>query len=156
MFHCLSDVFVLFPATSLVCSPPFEHANTLGDTIMATSKTILCVDDHQDVRDAVRMVLESVGYTVEEAASGKEGLEKFEAVNPDFVLVDMMMESIDAGINLAQAIRQKCSDVPVYMLSSATEQLRDQVDPAQLGLNGTFQKPLKPAHLVSCVQRILG
>ena len=120
-----------------------------------TTKTILCVDDEKDIRDALRMILESANYTVEEAASGKEGLARFEAVSPDFVLVDMMMESIDAGIDLARAIKARNSAIPVYMLSSMAEGLRDQVDTSTLGLNGSLQKPVNAADLLSCVERAL-
>ena len=65
-------------------------------------QVVLCVDDEQDILDGLRMVLEAEGYLVETASNGKEGLRVFSEVAPDLVLVDMMMETYDAGLNLAR------------------------------------------------------
>ena len=115
---------------------------------------IPCVDDEEDVRDGLRLVLESQDYIVEEAANGPEGLEVFGKVAPDFVLVDMMMERVDAGIKLAQGIKKQAS-VPVYMLSSMSDGLQGQTDPKALGLDGALQKPVDPEVLISVVKRAL-
>lgn len=116
---------------------------------------VLCVDDEQDVRDGLRMVLETAGYVFEEAATGEEGLDKCEEVKPDFVLADMMMESIDAGLNMAKAIRGK-TDVPIYLLSSMGDGLNEQVNPAEFGLDGALQKPVDPVVLLGILKQRLG
>ncbi len=116
---------------------------------------VLCVDDEADVRDGLRMILETAGYVVEEAASGDEGLEKCEEVKPDFVLADMMMESIDAGLNMAKAIKEK-TGVPVYLLSSMGDSLSEQIDPSSYGLDGALQKPVEPEVLLGILKQRLG
>ena len=116
---------------------------------------VLCVDDEPDVRDGLRMILETAGYVVEEAASGDEGLEKCEEVKPDFVLADMMMESIDAGLNMAKAIKEKAG-VPVYLLSSMGDRLSEQIDPSSYGLDGALQKPVEPEVLLGILKQRLG
>lgn len=116
---------------------------------------VLCVDDERDVRDGLRMILETAGYVVEEAASGEGGLEKCEEVKPDFVLADMMMESIDAGLSMAVAIKKKAG-VPVYLLSSLGDSLSEQTDPSSYGLDGALQKPVEPEVLLGILKQRLG
>ena len=66
---------------------------------------ILCIDDEQDILDALRMVLEKNSYIMAEALSAEEGLKVYKAEKPDFLLVDLMMEEVDAGRNF---VRDDC------------------------------------------------
>jgi DNA-binding response OmpR family regulator len=104
---------------------------------------VLVVDDDQDVIDGITVVLEANGYLVESARSGKAGMAKFKECKPDLVLVDMMMESMSAGLDLALAIKG-AGNQPVFMLSSAADALSQVVDARTQGLDGTLQKPLSP------------
>ncbi len=115
---------------------------------------VLSVDDEQDVLDGLRMILEANDYVVVEAGSAEEGLKKYEESNPDLVLVDMMMETMDAGLNLAKTLKTRGS-APVYLLSSMAEGLTGQIGPTEIGLDGTFQKPVDPDALISCLKRAL-
>ena len=54
-------------------------------------KTILIVDDDQDVRESVKMILESNGYNVETAVDGDDCLKKLVKMEPDLILLDIMM-----------------------------------------------------------------
>jgi CheY-like chemotaxis protein len=66
---------------------------------------ILCVDDDPDVLASLRVVLESDGYVVETARSGKEGLSEFERKKPDLVILDLKMGDVDAGTRLVRELR---------------------------------------------------
>ena len=112
---------------------------------------VLTVDDDQDVITGVTMVLEANGYIVESALSGKAGLAKYVECDPDFVLIDMMMESITAGIDLAVALKA-LGKKPVYMLSSMADGLTQLADPSSQGLDGTLQKPLDPEVLLDILR----
>ncbi len=116
---------------------------------------ILCVDDEQDIRDGLRMILESSGYHVVEAATGAAGVDKYTETNPDFVIVDMMMESADAGLELARKLKNM-GNAPVYLLSSMTHALSDQASPEAFGLDGAIQKPVKPEMLLRTIKARLG
>lgn len=115
---------------------------------------ILCVDDEQDIRDSLRMILEASGYVVAEAATGAAGVDKYTETKPDLVIVDMMMESADAGLKLAQKLKSM-GDAPVYLLSSMTHALSDQIDPQSFGLNGAIQKPVDPDMLLRTIKQEL-
>lgn len=103
---------------------------------------ILYVDDDQDMLDSLRMVLEAHGYVMEEALTGEDGLRKYKTCKPDFVIVDMMMEEVDSGVNLVKELLGLQNDKPVYMLSSIGDPLMQNIDYNELGLTGVFQKPV--------------
>ena len=112
---------------------------------------VLTVDDDQDVIDGVTMILEANGYIVESAMNGKAGLAKYMESDPDFVLVDMMMESVSAGMDLAMALKA-LGKKPVYMLSSMSDGLTQIADPSSQGLDGALQKPLDPDVLLDILR----
>lgn len=64
-------------------------------------KTILVVDDEQDITDAVSDILEIEGYSVMRAVNGQEALERISQQRPDLILLDMMMPVMDGRETLA-------------------------------------------------------
>jgi DNA-binding response OmpR family regulator len=113
---------------------------------------ILYIDDDQDYLDAVRVILESGGYVMVEARSAQEGLKVFKAAEPDLVIVDLMMEEIDAGTRFVTDLRAIGGEVPIYMLSSVGDNLHLATDYTALGLAGIFQKPLSADTLVAVLK----
>jgi len=105
---------------------------------------ILCVDDDPDFLDSLRLILESKNYIMESAASAEEGLRKYKAVKPDLILVDLMMEEVDAGINFVKELKALGPTPPIYMLSSVGDGLSASTDYSSLGLSGVLQKPISP------------
>jgi DNA-binding response OmpR family regulator len=116
------------------------------------TKTILIVDDDPDVRAIIRLILESAGFLVGEAATGEEGLKAARRINPDAILLDLMMETIDAGRNVSTELRRAGFTAPVYLLSSAGDTVRDNIHPEDLGLAGIFQKPIDPQILLTTLK----
>lgn len=119
-------------------------------------KTILTIDDDPDVRAAMRVVLEAEGFAVGEASTGEEGLKIVERIQPDVVIIDLMMENVDSGSTMAQKLKESDYDGLVYMLSSAGDTVRYNVDARELGLAGIFQKPIDPKTLVMTLKAKLG
>ena len=113
---------------------------------------ILCIDDDQDVLLSQKIVLEARGYIVVTALDAKQGLPAFEENKPDAVIVDLMMEEVDAGTTLVRQIQEINKDVPIFMLSSTGDYLHGTLDTAGLGLAGVFQKPLNPNILLGLLQ----
>ena len=113
---------------------------------------ILCIDDDEDVLFSLRTVLEKNGYIMEQAFSAEEGLKVYKNVNPDFVIVDLMMESVDAGKNLVKEFKLIGNTAPIYMLSSVGDSLASNVDFSELGLNGVFQKPIDSNTLLTTLK----
>ena len=119
---------------------------------MDSKKTILTIDDDPDIRATLRIVLEAEGFSVGEASNGEEGLKAIERVKPDAILIDLMMESVDSGSTVAQKLKESGYEGPVYMLSSAGDTVRYNLDARELGLAGIFQKPIDPKMLVSTLK----
>ena len=103
---------------------------------------ILYVEDDPDFLDGMRLVLESGGYAMLEARSAEEGLRVLKKEMPDLILLDLMMEEVDAGTEFVKAIRASGVGVPIYMVSSVGDDLNMTTSYADLGLNGILQKPV--------------
>jgi CheY-like chemotaxis protein len=73
-------------------------------------------------------------------------------VQPDLILVDLMMEEVDAGTNFVKELKALGNTRPVYMLSSVGDALTLSTDYAALGLAGVLQKPISPAVLKSTLR----
>ncbi len=113
---------------------------------------ILCIDDDKDYLYALRMILEANDYVMEEALSAEEGLRVYKDADPDFVMVDLMMESIEAGKTFVKELRLLNNNSPVYMLSSVGDALASNIDVTELGLQGVFQKPIDPNTLLKTLE----
>lgn len=120
------------------------------------AKKVLVIDDDPDILDSVKAILEANGYQVVTAQSGEEGVNAFKNDNPDLILCDMMMESVDQGAKVAQKIRETNKTIPVFLLSSIGDATSTNVDPGSMGFNGVFQKPVNPDSLVASVKKALG
>lgn len=113
---------------------------------------ILYIDDDDDYRDAVRAILESNGYEMIEAASAEAGLKVYRNDEPDFVIVDLMMEEVDAGTSFVKELKALGNQAPIYMLSSVGDNLSLTTDYAELGLDGIFQKPIDSGSLLAVLR----
>ena len=114
------------------------------------SKRVLVVDDEEDVREFLRLVLESAGYEVECVADGVEALQGIEAWQPDLVLLDLMMP-VMSGWEVLE--RVGTSHPPFIVVVSAA------VDsPRALGnrISGTVKKPFRLGDLIQACRDVLG
>lgn len=113
---------------------------------------ILCVDDDPDILSYLEIVLGAEGYVFVAASSAEEALELYKEVEPDLLIVDLMMEEVDAGTNFVKELRLLGNTAPVYMLSSVGDSLNITTDHSELGLAGVFQKPLSKETLLTVVK----
>lgn len=84
---------------------------------------VLLVEDFDDARFMMKLLLELIGYRVFEAINGKEAIELAGNVNPDLILMDLSLPILD-GISAIRIIRQdpQLSDIPIVALTAHTEQ----------------------------------
>jgi putative two-component system response regulator len=108
---------------------------------METTRRILVVDDHEDIRASIRDALEALGYQVETAQDGFEALAKLE-FEVDLVLSDVDMPGMD-GFELVRRIRQSAetSDLPIIMVTGMTSQ-PDRLRAVEAGANDFIAKPV--------------
>jgi len=125
-----------------------------GEKAMA-QKTVLIIDDDVDIRASIRIVLEAAGFSVGEAGDGKEGLKVAEEVKPDAIIIDLMMETVDAGSKVSTQLKEKGFKGPMYLLSAAGDAVRYNIDAKELGLAGIFQKPINHEVLINTLKKAL-
>ena len=113
---------------------------------------ILVVDDDPHIRELVRVFLQDEGFTVYEAADGKDALAKLETLKVDMVVLDMMMPNMD-GWELCRELRE-IYDIPVLMLTAKGE-THDKIKGFQLGTDDYLVKPFEPLELVMRVKALL-
>jgi len=114
-------------------------------------RKILAVDDESNILELEKLYLECEGYRVETASNGTEALAKIEAVNPDLVVLDLMLPDID-GFEVCRRIRQK-SHVPILMLSARKEDV-DKIVGLEIGADDYLTKPFNPRELVARIRAI--
>lgn len=112
------------------------------------SAKILVVDDDTALSEMIGIILETSGYTPSFCADGAKALDEFNKVNPDLVLLDLMLPGMD-GIEICRRIRQT-SVVPIIMLTAKTD-TTDVVSGLEAGADDYVPKPFKPKELLARV-----
>ena len=79
----------------------------------------------------------------------KNIIKVYKEINPDLVLVDLMMEEVDAGANFVKELKLIGNTAPVFLVSGAGDSMSSGVDYSQLGFSGVFQKPFNHERLLS-------
>jgi DNA-binding response OmpR family regulator len=115
-------------------------------------KKILLVDDDVYIREVTRRVFNRIGAEVVLASDGLEGLQKFFEVQPDLVVLDIMMPNLD-GWETCRQIRLT-SDVPVIMLTSLSSD-DEIVRGLEAGADDFVSKPFKPDVLLARSRAVL-
>src|SRR5262249_1169410 len=116
------------------------------------AKTVLVIDDSETVRATVTDRLQRGGYKVASAGDGREGLRRLYDVEPDLVLLDVVMPELD-GWRTLELIRD-VSDVPVIMLTSRESEL-ERVRGLRGGADDYVGKPFSPAELSARIEAVL-
>lgn len=114
-----------------------------------TLKKILVVDDEKPISDIVKFNLTKEGYDVYTAYDGEEALEKVEEVEPDLIVLDLMLPKID-GLEVCREIR-KTHDMPIIMVTAKDSEI-DKVLGLELGADDYVTKPFSNRELVARVK----
>lgn len=114
---------------------------------------ILVVDDDRAVRDSVRRSLEFNGYTVDVAADGAEALARVPLINPDAIVMDVMMPRLD-GLEATRALRTAGNDVAILVLT-ARDNVTDRVDGLDAGADDYLTKPFALEELLARLRALL-
>jgi len=123
---------------------------------------IVVVDDDQDIRDSLQVILEGRQYTVVTAADKAEGMEKIKTEKPDLAILDVMMSTWEDGFEMARELKKdsQFKDMPILMLTGVKDKTGIDFkstagDPAWCPVDGFLEKPVEPDVLVQEVQKLL-
>lgn len=113
---------------------------------------VLIVEDEESFLEALRIGLAREGFAVDVARDGVEALERFAAVEPDIVLLDVMLPRI-SGVDVCREIRTK-SDVPIIMVTAKGEEI-DAVVGLEVGADDYVTKPYRFRELVARMRSVM-
>ncbi len=112
-------------------------------------KKVLVVDDEKPIVTVLKLNLQKEGYVVYEAYDGEEAVNKARLLEPDLILLDVMLPKMD-GFTVCKTIREK-SSVPILMLTAREEEV-DKVLGLELGADDYITKPFSVRELMARVK----
>ncbi len=114
--------------------------------------SVLIVEDDRNIAELLQMYLEKEGYAVSVALDGGQGLTKFRSIQPDLVLLDVMMPVMD-GWAVCKSIRAE-SQVPIIMLTAKSE-TDDKVAGLKTGADDYITKPFEMKEVLARIEALL-
>lgn len=122
---------------------------------MTTLKHIVHVDDEPDIREIVKMTLESIGdHAVESFDSGQALLDNISSLSPDLIIIDVMMPGMDGPTTFRELqARPATTDLPVIFMTAKVQahEIKQYMD---IGGIGVITKPFDPMELSKEVEQI--
>lgn len=124
---------------------------------MSTNKSVLIVDDDYDTRTVVKTILTGSGFSVEDAAGGKQALELLKTYKPDLILLDIMMPEM-SGYDVVVHLKQKpeTQNIPIIMLTAKGEPEDLIVGYKDYAVDYYIPKPFTTRQLLAGINLIIG
>ena len=116
------------------------------------ARSVLIVEDEQKIAELLRLYLEREGYVASIASDGGEAMEMFRKLDPDLVLLDVMLPVMD-GWDVLRAVREE-SMTPVIMLTARGE-LNDKVSGLRMGADDYITKPFEMKEVLARIEAVL-
>jgi len=130
-------------------------------------KKLLMIDDDVNLVHVFKLVCDAKGYEFHAAHSAAEGLVKIPEVEPDLIILDVIMEDFVAGFRVLSQLRASGPEspfaayagVPIIMLTSVTAKTHlnfsDRIGTALLPVDAFVEKPVKPAEILAKIEAML-
>ncbi|MBN1658582.1 MAG: response regulator [Anaerolineae bacterium] len=120
-------------------------------------KRVLCIEDHPEMIELIRVILEREGFEVEGAVGGREGLRALHENPPDLLLLDLMMPGID-GFEVFRQMRadETLKNVPVIAVTAKAQSIDRVLILHIAGMDDYITKPFSPKELVASIARVMG
>jgi len=117
--------------------------------------TVLVVEDEEDIQELIAFNLQKEGYKVERAGSGNEALKMAREIQPDLMMLDLMLPGMN-GLEICQQIREnkKTADIPIIMVTAKGEEA-DIVKGLEMGADDYVTKPFSVKILLIRVKALL-
>ncbi|AQR96211.1 response regulator transcription factor [Clostridium saccharoperbutylacetonicum] len=118
---------------------------------MLEEKKVLIVDDENKIVEVIKSYLEKEGAIVFEAYDGNQALEVFERINPDLIVLDLMLPDM-TGEEICNIVRKK-SRVPIIMLTAKIDE-KSIISGLHIGADDYITKPFSPRELIARIYAI--
>jgi DNA-binding response OmpR family regulator len=121
-----------------------------------SGKTILLVDDDQDILTAMKAGLADSGATLETASNGNAAVEKAESLDPDLVVLDMMLPGRSGFLVMERLKKNKTENKPHVIMITGNQGTRHRMYAESLGVDLYLTKPFRMDRLIKSVHELLG
>lgn len=119
-------------------------------------KLVLIVDDDESVRDLIEFIVKKEGFRIEKAADGEEALQKARAVNPDIILLDLMLPKYGGFEILRELQADETSGIPIVIITGRyTDRSTSDMIKQEPNVREFIEKPVKPQILTSLLHKLL-
>jgi two-component system response regulator RegX3 len=119
---------------------------------MTTNPRVLVVEDEEAFIDALTVGLQREGFDIEVARDGAEALDRFDEVQPDLVLLDVMLPKV-TGLEVCRQLRKK-TQIPIIMVTAKSAEIHTLVG-IELGADDYVTKPYRIRELVARIRAVL-
>jgi len=132
---------------------PFAAAPARSHAESPRAHKILVIDDDENLRDTVSLMLEQEGFKTELAADGRSGFEQAMMLQPDLVLVDLRLPGM-SGVEICKQLRASQVTTPIVVLSAVVDEI-DKVLLLEIGADDYIVKPFGARELVARIRAVL-
>ena len=116
------------------------------------AKKVLVVEDDSNIAELLRLYLEKDGFDVFLAADGGEGIRRAQELQPDLILLDIMLPVVDGWVVCSEI--RKTSNVPIIMLTAKGETF-DKISGLEMGADDYLVKPFEMKELIARINAVL-
>jgi DNA-binding response OmpR family regulator len=119
-------------------------------------RTVVCIEDELEMIELVKLILGRHNFRVIGAVGGQQGLDKIAEVNPDLVLLDLMMPEMD-GWEVYQKMKasEHMRDIPVIVVTAKAQSIDRVLGLHIARVDDYITKPFGPQELLESVERVL-
>lgn len=118
--------------------------------VSTTKKKILLVDDDREFVNLFSSIIESEGYIVEAAFSGKEALDKFKKLEFDLIILDIKLPDMNGG-KVAKQVRDKDKKIIIIIVTGFPE-LQESITALDIGIHDILIKPISSSELLRSIK----
>lgn len=119
-------------------------------------KLVLIVDDDDSVRELIEFIVKKEGFRIEKAADGEEALQKARSVNPDLILLDLMLPKFGGFEILRELQTDETASIPIVIITGRyTDRSTSDMIKQEPNVRDFIEKPVKPPVLSSLLHKLL-
>lgn len=119
-------------------------------------KLVLIVDDDESVRELIEFIVKKEGFRTEKAADGEEALNKARAVNPDLILLDLMLPKFGGFEILRELQADETGSIPIVIITGRyTDRSTSDMIKQEPNVRDFIEKPVKPQVLTALIHKLL-
>ncbi len=133
----------------------YQEARVQANTENQATLTVLVIDDEENIIELIKLGLKYEGFSVESAPDGPQGLAAAQRLNPNLIILDLMLPGMD-GLEVCRRLRANPTtrDIPILMVT-AKDEVRDRVVGLETGADDYLAKPFSFEELVARIRAIL-